>query len=247
MKIVISPAKIMKDDSDFYVAKQLPLFYKESQKLLDVLSTLNIEELGKVLSCNSKLASQAFDYYSMMNIERGNIPALFAFNGMAYKHMAPRVFTLEELSYVEEHLRILSGFYGILRCDDAISLYRLDMNDDLKIDGHSNLYSFWGRRIADELFKDEDCIVNLASDEYSKCFMPYKENIRVITCVFAKRVNGRLKSLPTDAKMLRGEMVRYMAENQIEDVELIKLFNNRGFCYSINDSSDDIWYFVNEG
>lgn len=200
-----------------------------------------------MLGCNLKLAAQAFDWYSTMDIEKGTIPALFAFNGMAYKHMAPRVFTLEELNYVEEHLRILSGFYGLLRCDDGISLYRLDLNDSLKLEGDSNLYAFWGCRIADELFRDETCVINLASDEYSKCFMPYKGDVRVITCVFAKRVNGKLKSLPTDAKMLRGEMVRYMAENQIEDVELIKLFKNRGFYYSAEDSTENEWYFVNEG
>ena len=246
MKIIISPSKIMKEDSDFYEAKQLPCFIEKSKVLLDVLKTMNIEELSKGLGCNSKLAASCFDYYQSMNLEKGSIPALFAFDGMAYKHMAPRVFTLEELDYVESHLRILSGFYGLLRCDDAISLYRLDLNDKVLIHG-KNLYSFWSDSIATELFKNETCVINLASDEYGKCILPYKGNVRVITCVFARRVNGKLKTLPTDAKMLRGEMVRYMAEHRIEDVELIKQFANRGFVYSIEDSSMDEWYFVNEG
>lgn len=246
MKIIVSPTKRMVEDFDYYLPKQFPIFQNKAQQLLEVLSKQTPEELAVLFKCNSSIAKLNYERYQTMDLSKSHVSALFAYEGLAFKHMAPKVFSESELTYVEEHLRIVSGFYGLLRCDDAVSLYRLEMQTKLPIGEEVDLYVFWKDAIARELFKDEDCIINLASEEYSRCVLPYKEDKRVITCIFAKLVKGKLRTFATEAKCLRGEMVRYMAERQIENVELIKEFQGRNYKFREDLSNDEEWYFVKE-
>lgn len=246
MKIILSPAKKMVEDADFYLPTQFPIFQSEAQEIVDVLVNMSQDELAKLFKCNEDIARLNFERYQRMNLSQSHVGALFAYDGISFKYLAPRVFSAEELSYVEKHLYILSGLYGLLKCNDAVSLYRLEMQTKLKVGESNDLYAFWGDKIARELFKDEDCIINLASEEYSRCILAFKGDKRVITCVFVKRVKGKLKTLATEAKMLRGEMVRYMASENIVDVELIKCFSSRGYYYEESLSDIDTWYFVCE-
>jgi len=149
------------------------------------------------------------------------------------------------LEYIEKHLRILSGFYGILRPFDAIVPYRLEMGSKLKNHHVKTLYEFWGSKLADKLFSESDCIVNLASEEYSKTISRYlQDDIKFITCVFGEKIEEKVVEKGTLAKMARGEMVRFMAENKIEDVEDIKKFNYLNYAYAEDLSDENTYIFL---
>ena len=168
-----------------------------------------------------------------MDLRKNLTPAILAYEGIAYQHMAPGVFTQQELDYVQEHLRILSGFYGILRPFDGVTPYRLEMQAKLSVDGAKDLYAFWGDRLARELLFDTDCIVNLASKEYSVAVSKYvPDSVRFLTCTFGEMKNGKVLEKATMCKMARGEMVRYMARNQITTPDEIRSFDLLGFRYA---------------
>ncbi len=224
----------MNDHEDFGW-HQLPLFLDKTEMLKNRLQKMSIEELADCMKCNQKIAT--------LNHER--FPALFAYEGLQYQHMAPAVFTSDELEYVEKHLVILSGFYGLLRPFDGIRCYRLEMQTRLDINENKSLYDFWKDDLANELFHDDDLVLNLASKEYSQCIEPYlNENRKMITCVFASLDKGKLKVKGTEAKMARGEMVRYMASHQIEDLEKSRHFNYLGYEYDASYSNDKEWVYL---
>jgi cytoplasmic iron level regulating protein YaaA (DUF328/UPF0246 family) len=159
--------------------------------------------------------------------------------------MAPGVFSDREFAYVQEHLRILSGFYGVLKPFDGVVPYRLEMQAKLSVDGAKDLYAYWGDSLAKHLFEETDCIMNLASKEYSVCiskFLP--EETRFITCTFAEEKNGKITEKGTLCKMARGEMVRYMAENQITDPEQIKTFDRLNYCFDAQRSTTNQFIFL---
>ena len=149
------------------------------------------------------------------------------------------------LSYAEEHLRILSGFYGLLRPMDGIVPYRLEMESRININGKGDLYSFWGSDIARELEKEDSLVVNLASEEYSKAVVPHlSKNVEVVTPVFLEEVKGSFVTKGVYAKMARGEMVRFLSENKVNDKEGIKEFSIRGYRYDDSLSSSERMAFV---
>lgn len=234
----------MNDHEDFGW-HQLPLFLDKTEMLKDRLQKMSIEELADCMKCNQKIATLNHERFQKMDLHEGLIPALFAYEGLQYQHMAPAVFTSDELEYVEKHLVILSGFYGLLRPFDGIRCYRLEMQTRLDINENKSLYDFWKDDLANELFHDDDLVLNLASKEYSQCIEPYlNENRKMITCVFASSDKGKLKVKGTEAKMARGEMVRYMASHQIEDLEEIRHFNYLGYGYDASYSNDKEWVYL---
>ena len=161
--------------------------------------------------------------------------------------MAPGVFTGEELEYVQEHLRILSGFYGVLRPFDGVLPYRLEMQARLKTPEGKDLYEFWGDTLAAEVFGETDCVVNLASREYSQCLSRYvPSGARFITCVFGERKDGKIVEKGTMCKMARGEMVRYLAENRAEDPEQMRDFDRLQYRFSPADSDGHTYTFIRE-
>lgn len=161
--------------------------------------------------------------------------------------MAPSVFENNMFSYVQNNLRILSGFYGVLKPMDGVVPYRLEMQAKTNIDGVKGLYNFWGSRLYEEVIDDTHIIVNLASKEYSKCIEKYlKPKDQYITCVFGEISNGKVVQKGTYAKMARGEMVRFMAENNISEIEDIKGFDRLGYKYSVEQSTDVQFVFVKE-
>ena len=180
-----------------------------------------------------------------MDLHTQLTPAILAYEGIQYQYMAPGVFTQQEFDYVQEHLRILSGFYGVLKPFDGVTPYRLEMQAKLKIREAKDLYSFWGSSLAEYLFAETDCILNLASKEYSLCVSKYlTDTVRLITCVFGEEKDGKVVEKGTMCKMARGEMVRYMAENQIEDPEQIRAFDRLHFRFDQTRSHDDVFVFL---
>lgn len=247
MKIILSPAKTMNEFDIAFKYKELPRFIQETEILKNELVKKDANELAKLMKCNDSIALLNYNRYQHMNLQEGLSPAIFTYVGLAYQHLACHIMTQPELNYIQNHLVILSGFYGMLRPFDGIKPYRLEMETKLSGDGHSNLYDFWNEKIANELYKENDVVLNLASNEYSKCVKPYlNENRKMITCVFAQRINGKLKTKATEAKMCRGYMVRYMAERNIQDLDIIKKFDYKGYLYSELDSTESEWVFIKD-
>jgi len=144
--------------------------------------------------------------------------------------MAPHVFTYDQLEYVAAHLRILSGFYGLLRPFDGVTPYRLEMGAKLSAGGSRDLYEFWGDSLAETVCAESDCIINLASKEYSRCIEKHlPSNVRFVTVVFGEHIGGKTVEKGTMRKMARGEMVRYLAENGAERPEALRAFDRLGY------------------
>lgn len=246
MRIIISPAKKMVVSEDLSALSK-PVFTEKSKQLLSYLRSLDYESLMALLCCNDKLAREAFHRYELMDSPEGQSPALLSYDGIQYTYMAPRVFEEKYYEYVSEHLRILSGFYGVLRPLDGIWPYRLEMQAKLKTPFCSSLYDFWGDSLYKEVVKGDKVILNLASEEYAKCIRKYiQPDVTFHDCRFVFREGGKLVEKGVYCKMARGEMVRYCAENSVDEVEGIRSFDRLGFCYSEADSSSSSSVFINE-
>ena len=247
MRIIISPAKKMNVDMDSFGCHSLPQFLMQTKQLYAELRSMSYEQLKRLWKCNDSIAQCNVERLQKMDLENHLTPAIFAYEGIQYRYMAPGVFTHEELDYVEEHLRILSGFYGMLRPFDGTTPYRLEMGAKLAVDGAADLYGFWGRQIAESLFEETSCVINLASKEYSRCISPYlTEKIRFITCVFGERKDGTIIEKGTLCKMARGEMVRYLAEHQASQPESMIGFDRLGYRFSEVDSDETMYIFLKE-
>ena len=245
MRIIISPAKKMNVDTDSLNFQGLPEFLSSTEKLCSKMQGMTYEELKKLWKCNDQIAEMNVARLKNMNLRNNLTPAILAYEGIQYQYMAPGVFSDQELSYIQEHLRILSGFYGVLRPFDGVTPYRLEMQAKLKLDEAKNLYGFWGDSIAKHILKETDCIVNLASKEYSVCVSRYlPESVRFITCVFGEEKDGIVIEKGTMCKMARGEMVRYMAEQQITDPGKMKAFDRLDYRYVPEWSKDDEYVFL---
>lgn len=248
MKIIISPAKKMNSECAYLKAKSTPVFIEKSEVLKETLKALSYEELKKLLVCNDEIATLNYQRYQNMDLRENTTPALLSYDGIQYKYMAPDVFEEAYYTYVNDHLRILSGFYGILKPMDAIVPYRLEMQAKFKTSFCKNVYDFWKDSLYQELTKDDSVILNLASSEYSKCISKYlKDTDRFINVIFGELNNGKVKEKGVYVKMARGEMVRYMAENKIEEIEDIKGFNRLGFIYNESLSNENTYVFIKEG
>lgn len=245
MKIIISPAKKMNIDNDSLVHQDLPVFLNRTELLCKRLKNMSYDELKALWKCNDKIATVNVERLQYMDLRRNLTPAILSYEGIQYQYMAPSIFTEDEFSYIQEHLRILSGFYGVLRPFDGVVPYRLEMQTKLTMDEAKDLYAFWGDSIAKYLFAETDCIINLASKEYSLCVSKHlPETVHFITCVFGEMKDGKIIEKGTICKMARGEMVRYMAENHIEEPEKIKMFSRLNYKYSEEHSDDCTYIFL---
>ena len=233
MKLIISPAKKMNRQEDSVPWQDLPTFLDKTRILMDYICSLSLSQARGLWRCNEALADLNYRRFQEMDLERRLTPAVLAYEGIQYQYMAPQVFDQASLDYVQAHLRILSGFYGILRPLDGVVPYRLEMQAKLKTDKGKTLYEYWGAEIAEYLWGETACVVNLASKEYSLCISRWQPaNTRLITCVFGEEREGRVIEKGTLCKMARGEMVRYLAENQVEDPEEMKAFSRMDYHFS---------------
>lgn len=221
------------------------MFLSKTKILLQELQNKDLPELKKLWKCSDKLAQTSFEQLWKIKLEGVLTPAILAYDGIQYQHMAPAVFNDQELLYIQNHLRILSGFYGVVRPMDGVSPYRLEMQAKLAVQESRDLYDFWGDSIANELFSQTDTIINLASQEYSRCVSRYlKEGICMITCTFGEEIDEKVIEKGTLCKMARGEMVRFMAENQIEQPEKLREFSRMGYCFSEKYSDSTNYVFL---
>ena len=210
----------------------LPVFKDESEKLLEVLRGLSAQELKKLWKCSDEIVEENRLRLEAMELESGLSPAIFSFEGIAFKYLDADTLDEGSLSYLQKNLRILSGFYGALKPFDGVRPYRLDMEHRLSVPGYKNLYDFWGDKIYNEVRDESGLIINLASGEYAKCVEKYLgPEDRYISCGFVENVKGQLKQKATFSKMARGAMLRFMAENKLEDPEQLKDFREMDFVF----------------
>lgn len=247
MRIIISPAKKMKSDTDNFAWESLPQFLKKAEQLKAFMQAMPSNKLQALWGCSDTIAKLNIDRLEHMNLKKNLTPALFSYEGLQYQYMAPDVLEQKDFFYLNEHLRILSGFYGLLRPFDGVTPYRLEMQARLDAGNHKNLYAFWGSSLADALCAETEVVVNLASKEYSDAVRPYlPEKTRFITCVFAQRKGDKLVEKGTFCKMARGQMVRFMAQNNLVEPEQIKAFSELSYRFSAIESDKTRFVFIKE-
>lgn len=235
MKMIISPAKQMKSCEDDLLSLTTPRFIDKTKQLLVRLQSKNHEELKTILQCSDKLAKQAYQNYQNLCFDHNPSAAILTYKGIQYQYMAPDVLDDTSLLYLQDHLLILSGFYGILRPFDGIVKYRLEMQAKLP----DSLYDFWKDDLASAI--DDDIILNLASEEYAKCIRPYKPLIDVH---FYEQLPNKRVEKGVYVKMARGQMVRFLAENQIQSPDDVKTFQESGYVFDEQSSTKNTFNFV---
>ena len=245
MRVIISPAKKMKTDTDTMDVRGLPAFLSRTEEICRKLQGMSYDDLKALWKCNDKIAQLNTERLAQMDLRKNLTPAILSYEGIQYQYMAPGVFSDREFAYVQEHLRILSGFFGVLKPFDGVVPYRLEMQAKLSMNGAKDLYAYWGDSLAKHLSEETDCIINLASKEYSQSVSGYlPQSVRFITCVFGEWNGGKIVEKGTICKMARGEMVRFLAENQIEDPEEIKAFSRLQYRYSEVHSDENTFVFL---
>lgn len=257
LQVIISPAKQMRvvDDVPGDLAPRgIPPFPERTRRLHEALLDLERlrgpDALKTLWGVSDRLLAQALgllhDFVPVADaseLDDGRLvapvsPAILSYVGIQYRSMAPEVMDAGALEWLQGHLWVLSGLYGCVRPLDAIEPYRLEMGARLAVDGTSDLYGFWSGEIAKAVGAaarngDDGCLVNLASVEYAKAVLPrLDEAIRVVNCIFAEDVrDGRPIQRATASKIARGSMVRWIAEQRVEEPETLKSFN-LGYRYA---------------
>ena len=244
LKIVISPAKKMNITDEFPCNATVPVFSDRADVLHGILKNKNIQELKTLWKCSDKLADENFERIKSMNLKDNLTPAILTYEGIVFQHIVPALSYDKNIKYLQENLRILSGLYGVLKALDGITLYRLEMQSKLKVNEFKNLYDFWGIKLYKEISDESKTIINLASKEYSKCIEKFlSKDDKFITCSFVEMSGEKLVVKGTYSKMARGEMVRFMAENNIENPVEIQKFDRLGYSFRSDLSSDSEYVF----
>lgn len=245
MKIIISPAKKMNVNTDVMECRGFPVFMEKTKVLLEYMKGLDYEEAKKMWGCSDKLARENFCRLSGMDLYKTPTPALLSYEGIQYQYMAPGVFEDRQWEFIQKHLRILSGFYGVVKPFDGVVPYRLEMQAKINLFPYRDLYTYWGNNIYEEVVKDSSWILNLASKEYSKCIEKFlRPEDKYITCTFGEEKNGKIIQKGTLAKMARGEMVRFLAGKEICNPDSVKEFQGLGFCYKKEFSTEENYVFL---
>jgi len=253
MLLLISPAKTLDFDTDAIIEQySQPDFLAESAELIDQLKILSPSDISSLMSISEKLGilnSNRFMQWQLPFTPENSKQALLAFKGDVYEGINANSFSSEDLNWANQHLRILSGLYGLLKPLDLIQAYRLEMGTRFANQGGKNLYEFWANKITDKI-NDElpthknGCIINLASNEYFKSVKPKLLNGEIITPVFKDWKNDKYKIISFYAKKARGMMSAYIIKNRLENPAEIKQFNTAGYAYSAEESTINNWVFL---
>lgn len=241
MIIVISPAKTLDfEKKDNNLPTSEPRFLAKSKIINKELKNYDSYSLEKLMKISTKLATLNKDRIEKWttNLETSK-QAILAFKGDVYRGMDVGSLSHSELFYANDHLRILSGLYGILRPLDGINEYRLEMGIKLPVDKFKNLYEFWDNSLEESILEDikkhkNKTIINLASQEYFKSIegLLEREDVTVITPTFKELRGDKYKIISLNAKKARGMMTRYIIQNEIEEIEEIKKFNLDGYEFN---------------
>lgn len=253
MITLISPAKTLELEKPVPVYDySQPRDTAKSAQLISALKKLKREEISSLMDLSTNLAQLNFMRYKSWKKEHSpenSRPAIFTFDGDVYDGFEAFSQTQETILFAQQHLRILSGLYGILRPLDLIQPYRLEMGTALKTAKHNNLYQFWGDIPTKVLKSDLDgdnTIINLASEEYFKVINPKKFKARIIQPVFMDFKTDQYKVISFFAKRARGLMASYICKNQINEPEALKNFNESGYYFNADKSTENTWVFYRD-
>lgn len=265
LQAIISPAKQMRAAQDAFEILGIPPFAHETARLHRALQEIERNEgsngLQALWNVSDKLLGHCLDTLhefdpvlknddlNSPDIARNVSPAVMSYHGIQYQSMAPEVMDSAQLAWLQSHLWILSGLYGCARPFHAVEPYRLEMGAKLAVDDVCDLYAYWGDKLARVIAPagSNTTIVNLASVEYAKAVLPYlTADAAVVTCLFGEGVrNGKPIQRSTASKKARGSMVRWMAENKLEDVSGLTAFDV-GYRHAPELSNKNTLVFLNE-
>ena len=241
MKIVISPAKSLNFETEAPTSElSQPTFLKEAERLNKILKKKSARSLSKLMSISPALGQLNYERNQNWDLpfnQENSKQAIYAFAGEVYRGLDVTSLPLEDLPFLQENLRILSGQYGILKPLDLMQAYRLEMSTRLKVGVKPNLYKFWDTKITQSLnaeLEEGELFVNLASNEYFKVLQPKLMKTPVITPIFKEFKNGEYKIVMTFAKLARGLMVRYIVDHKIDSIDGLKGFNVNGYAFDEN-------------
>lgn len=255
MLVVVSPAKTLDFETPSRTStSSIPSFLDDSEELIGTLREFSPADLSQLMGISDKLAvlnSTRYETWSQPFNADNAKQAVLAFRGDVYTGLDADSLSDDDDLFAQQHLRILSGLYGVLKPLDLMQPYRLEMGTALKNQRGKDLYQFWGNKITDSLnaeFEQNnyDTLINLASNEYFKAVKPKNLNARVVTPVFKDAKNGTYKVISFFAKKARGLMARYIIENRIEQPEQIKEFTSGGYRFDSDLSSEKDWVFTRE-
>ena len=247
MKILISPAKSLDFESNLptkIITK--PCFVNEANNINSILKKKSPQDIQKLMTISEKLAELNWERnqkFSAQEIDKQiNRAAIYAFNGDVYSGLDPYTLPEEKIDKMQSQIRILSGLYGVLRPLDQIQAYRLEMGTKISIGSNNNLYSFWKNKVTNQLkseLEETELILNLASKEYFSVIDTSLLSNTIISPEFKDFKNGKLKIISFYAKKARGLMARYLIDEDIFDLEGIRLFSSEGYRYSEEESKNE--------
>lgn len=255
MLLLISPAKTLDFETPAPTTEFTQAdFLKQSKQLVSELRVLAPQDISKLMSISDKLGVLNFDRFASWKTPfkpTNAKQAIYAFQGDVYTGMQAETFSQDDIQFAQQHLRILSGLYGLLRPLDLIQAYRLEMGTGFANSRGKNLYEFWGDSItaaANKQLKEisSSIVINLASNEYFSAIKPKSLKAEIITPVFKDQKNGQYKIISFFAKKARGMMSAYIIQNRITEPEAIKHFNVAGYAFEPSQSSEREWVFIRD-
>lgn len=253
MLLVISPAKTLDFETKVAVKQATkPKFLDQAAELIELMREYGPDDIVKLMGVSEKIALLNVERYSNWHIpfNRSNAKqSILAFKGDVYTGLNAETFSEQDFEYAQQHLRILSGLYGLLKPLDLMQAYRLEMGIKLPTDQGKNLYEFWGDKITKAINQqlkklDSNVLVNLASNEYFNSIDKKILKAKIITPVFKDYKNGHYKIISFYAKKARGLMSAYIIQNEISEVEKIKAFDAAGYKFDAASSNDNDWVFL---
>lgn len=253
MLVVISPSKTLDFDGRSYSDHTTPFFNSQISHLIDHMKSLSENDLERLMDISPKLAALNHDRFQRFQLPftpENSRQALLAFKGDVYQGIQVDDYTDSEIRFAQDHLRILSGLYGLLRPLDLIQPYRLEMGTRLSGPWGKTLYEFWENTISERINQElphttgSPFLVNLASNEYFKAIRPENLDAPVLHIHFKEKKNGTLKTIGIHAKRARGVMTDFIVKHQIGDPEDLKRFAQTGHRYDPSHSTETEWSFV---
>ena len=255
MITLLSPAKSLDYSPADYDSVSLPRLMERSQPLVNKMRRMSAKKIGELMSISDNLAKlnkERFVEFANTHDLDNSKQAILAFKGDVYVGLDNDTLEIADLDWTQEHVRILSGLYGVLRPNDLIQPYRLEMGTRLPTRKGKNLYDYWGDDITDLLNKDLEAhdtrvIMNLASNEYFKAVNTSRLDGELYSANFFERRNGEYKFISFTAKKARGWLTRYIIDNRIDDAESVRSFDSEGFGFNEELSSEREFIFTREG
>ena len=246
MKIIISPAKKLTTEKISINKASVIQFSNEAKYLVKELKNYKVNDIKKLMGLSDNLAQLNHERYQKWDLNSDQVnAAIYMFQGDVYQGLKAETFTANEIDFAQEHLRILSGLYGLLKPLDLIYPYRLEMSTKMKTKNGNNLYNFWGDKLSQALISDmksKEVLINLASNEYSRALKLNNFPKPVITPIFKDYKHGKLKVISFYAKRARGEMCNYIIKNKITNTKNLKMFSNLDYTFSDENDRGEILF-----